>query len=119
MEFNSVITTQINQNTPIIRIKDRPFDDQNISLYIKREDLNHPYISGNKWHKLKYNIQEAKKLDKDTLLTRQLAHGFTREDLKVIFQLYRVFPWWETRLICTIHYHMIEKSLMSWPGSFH
>ena len=69
MEFNSVITTQINQNTPIIRIKDRLFDDQNISFYIKREDLNHPYISGNKWHKLKYNIQEAKKLGKDTLLT--------------------------------------------------
>ena len=31
----------------------------NIELYIKREDLLHPYISGNKFRKLKYNIQKA------------------------------------------------------------
>ena len=30
-----------------------------IELYIKREDLLHPYISGNKFRKLKYNIQKA------------------------------------------------------------
>jgi 1-aminocyclopropane-1-carboxylate deaminase len=40
-----------------------------ISLYIKREDLLHPYISGNKFRKLKYNLAEAKNLKKDTLLT--------------------------------------------------
>ncbi len=28
-------------------------------MYIKRDDLLHPYISGNKFRKLKYNIQEA------------------------------------------------------------
>ena len=32
----------------------------NIELFIKREDLLHPIISGNKFRKLKYNIQEAK-----------------------------------------------------------
>jgi 1-aminocyclopropane-1-carboxylate deaminase len=32
-----------------------------ISLYIKREDLLHPFISGNKLRKLKYNIAEVKK----------------------------------------------------------
>ncbi len=36
---------------------------------IKREDLNHPVISGNKWRKLKYNLQEAKKLGHRKLLT--------------------------------------------------
>ena len=36
---------------------------------IKREDLLHPYISGNKFRKLKYNLQEAKALGYDTLLT--------------------------------------------------
>ena len=41
----------------------------NISVEIKREDLLHPFISGNKFRKLKYNILEAQKLEKKTLLT--------------------------------------------------
>ena len=41
----------------------------NIKLFIKREDLLHPIISGNKFRKLKYNIQEAKRLGHATLLT--------------------------------------------------
>lgn len=36
---------------------------------VKREDLNHPVISGNKWRKLKYNLQEAKKLGHTQILT--------------------------------------------------
>ena len=40
-----------------------------IELYIKREDLLHPIISGNKFRKLKYNIQEAKRLGHTILLT--------------------------------------------------
>lgn len=44
-------------------------NEQNIRLFIKREDLIHPFISGNKYRKLKYNIIEAKRLGKDTLLT--------------------------------------------------
>lgn len=39
------------------------------SLAIKREDLLHPYISGNKYRKLKYNILEAQELKFKTLLT--------------------------------------------------
>lgn len=41
----------------------------NISLYIKREDLLHPLISGNKYRKLKYNLAQAKEEKKETLLT--------------------------------------------------
>ena len=40
-----------------------------IELYIKREDLLHPYISGNKFRKLKYNVLEALRLEKEQLLT--------------------------------------------------
>lgn len=40
-----------------------------VSLYLKREDLLHPHISGNKWRKLKYNLLEAQNLQKTTLLT--------------------------------------------------
>ena len=40
-----------------------------IELFIKREDKLHPIISGNKFRKLKYNLQEAKMLGHTTLLT--------------------------------------------------
>lgn len=47
-----------------------PFSFQNnISLHVKREDLLHPQISGNKFRKLKYNIAEASRLGYHTLLT--------------------------------------------------
>ncbi|HLU50973.1 MAG TPA: pyridoxal-phosphate dependent enzyme [Flavobacteriaceae bacterium] len=42
---------------------------ENIEVFIKREDLIHPNISGNKYRKLKYNLLEAQKLQKQTLLT--------------------------------------------------
>ncbi len=41
----------------------------NIRLTIKREDLLHPHISGNKFRKLKYNILQAKAEGKKALLT--------------------------------------------------
>ncbi|MEN8887167.1 MAG: pyridoxal-phosphate dependent enzyme, partial [Winogradskyella sp.] len=41
----------------------------NIELFIKREDLIHPFISGNKFRKLKYNIIEAKCANQKTILT--------------------------------------------------
>ena len=40
-----------------------------ISLFVKREDLIHPLISGNKYRKLKYNLIRAKADGFDTLLT--------------------------------------------------
>jgi len=40
-----------------------------INLVVKREDLIHPFISGNKYRKLKYNLIEARNLGFDTLLT--------------------------------------------------
>jgi 1-aminocyclopropane-1-carboxylate deaminase len=40
-----------------------------ISLTIKREDLIHPFVSGNKFRKLKYNLFQAKAENKTTLLT--------------------------------------------------
>ena len=40
-----------------------------ISLFIKREDLIHPFVSGNKFRKLKYNILQAKAENQSVLLT--------------------------------------------------
>ncbi len=45
-------------NIPIQEIKSELFTKNKIQLFIKREDLIHPEISGNKWRKLKYNINE-------------------------------------------------------------
>ncbi|MHC5308967.1 1-aminocyclopropane-1-carboxylate deaminase/D-cysteine desulfhydrase [Myroides sp. LJL116] len=40
-----------------------------IELYIKREDLLHKEVSGNKFRKLKYNLLKARELGIDTVLT--------------------------------------------------
>ena len=40
-----------------------------ITLEIKREDLLHPFVSGNKFRKLKYNILQAKAENQSVLLT--------------------------------------------------
>ncbi|WP_152556940.1 1-aminocyclopropane-1-carboxylate deaminase/D-cysteine desulfhydrase [Flavobacterium sp. 83] len=40
-----------------------------ISVHIKREDLIHPFISGNKFRKLKYNLLQAKEENQETVLT--------------------------------------------------
>ena len=45
------------------------FEKKAVSVFIKREDLLHKHISGNKFRKLKYNLFEVKKQDKTTLLT--------------------------------------------------
>lgn len=43
--------------------------DNRVSLYIKREDLIHPYVSGNKYRKLKYNLAAIKNSTFDSLVT--------------------------------------------------
>ena len=55
--------------TPIQEIQSEKIAHAGVRLFIKREDLNHPFVSGNKWWKLKYNLSEALRLKKDTLLT--------------------------------------------------
>ncbi len=45
------------------------YTKKGVSVYLKREDLLHPHISGNKFRKLKYNILEAQKKEHQTLLT--------------------------------------------------
>ncbi|MBO9698790.1 MAG: 1-aminocyclopropane-1-carboxylate deaminase/D-cysteine desulfhydrase [Sporocytophaga sp.] len=49
--------------------------EKNVRFFIWREDLNHPFISGNKFWKLKYNLERAKELGKSCLLTFGGAHS--------------------------------------------
>ena len=57
------------QETPIQEIHDMELEKAGLRLLIKREDLNHPLVSGNKWWKLKYNLMEAAQKNFKTLLT--------------------------------------------------
>jgi len=60
----------INENNiPLVKIEEKLFQEKGVKLYVLREDLTHPEISGNKWRKLKYNLFEAKKLGQSTILT--------------------------------------------------
>ena len=45
------------------------FVEKQVTLAIKREDLLHPFISGNKYRKLKYNLLEANIMGCHTILT--------------------------------------------------
>lgn len=55
--------------TPVEEIHDAITEAAGVRVLIKREYLNHPHVSGNKWWKLKYNVEEAIRQGKHTLLT--------------------------------------------------
>jgi 1-aminocyclopropane-1-carboxylate deaminase/D-cysteine desulfhydrase-like pyridoxal-dependent ACC family enzyme len=55
--------------SPIQAVRNDFLRSQGIQLYIKRDDLLHPEISGNKIRKLKYNLIRARKEGYKTLLT--------------------------------------------------
>ncbi len=59
----------LNENPPLQQIQDSLFKEKGLELWIKRDDLIHSEVSGNKWRKLKYNLQEARSKKQDTLLT--------------------------------------------------
>ncbi|WP_114782200.1 1-aminocyclopropane-1-carboxylate deaminase/D-cysteine desulfhydrase [Botryobacter ruber] len=54
---------------PLQQLHSPLLDQHQVQVWVKREDLLHPAISGNKWRKLKYNLLEAKRQQKETLLT--------------------------------------------------
>lgn len=63
MNFNFQIQVK-NQQIDLPELK-----ENNDQLFIKREDQIHPLVSGNKYRKLKYNLQDAKRQQKKTILT--------------------------------------------------
>lgn len=56
-------------HAPVQEFQLPAFDQADVSVWIKREDLIHPFVSGNKWRKLKYNLMEAETQEKRSLLT--------------------------------------------------
>lgn len=55
--------------SPVDQIQDKLFDRKGLKFFIKRDDLIHPTISGNKWRKLKYLLKQALAENKTHLVT--------------------------------------------------
>ena len=58
------------QPVPIQSISHILLEEKKVMLAVLRLDLVHPEVSGNKFFKLKYNMEEAKKQDKKSPLKR-------------------------------------------------
>ena len=56
-------------HSPVEEIFDPLFDEKQVRLFVKRDDMIHPFISGNKWRKLKYALQAARNENKSRLIT--------------------------------------------------
>jgi 1-aminocyclopropane-1-carboxylate deaminase len=50
-------------------VTDPLLNEKEVKLFVKRDDLIHPYVSGNKWRKLKYNIEAFLQSGKEYILT--------------------------------------------------
>jgi 1-aminocyclopropane-1-carboxylate deaminase/D-cysteine desulfhydrase-like pyridoxal-dependent ACC family enzyme len=61
--------------SPLTKVPFAPLNDHGITLLVKRDDLIHPDVSGNKWRKLRLNIEQATSRGNDTLLTFGGAHS--------------------------------------------
>ena len=55
--------------TPLQQLHHALLKEKGITIHVKRDDLTHPEVMGNKWRKLKYNLQEALHQDRKTLIT--------------------------------------------------
>jgi 1-aminocyclopropane-1-carboxylate deaminase len=55
--------------SPIQEVYFTLLKNKNIRLWIKRDDLIHPWLSGNKYRKLKYNLKSAIENNRKTIVT--------------------------------------------------
>ncbi|MFI7536168.1 1-aminocyclopropane-1-carboxylate deaminase/D-cysteine desulfhydrase [Streptosporangium sp. NPDC049376] len=55
--------------SPLTELCDPRLAGAGVRLLLKRDDLIHPDLPGNKWRKLRYNLTRAAELGHDTLLT--------------------------------------------------
>jgi 1-aminocyclopropane-1-carboxylate deaminase len=55
--------------SPLEELHDDRLVTASVRLFLKRDDLINPYIPGNKWRKLKYNIEAARAQGHDLIVT--------------------------------------------------
>lgn len=61
--------------SPLTKITHPLLEQQQIELWLKRDDLLHPIVSGNKWRKLKYVLDHALSIGADTLVSMGGAYS--------------------------------------------
>ena len=59
----------ITSNSILQQIHHALLDEHGVELFIKRDDLIHTEVSGNKWRKLKYNFEQFRRSKKEYILT--------------------------------------------------
>lgn len=70
MSVNKVITQPVDITKAVVQpVSDDTLHRKNVAMDVLRLDLIHPVISGNKWFKLKYHLQEAVQQNKEGILT--------------------------------------------------
>lgn len=69
MRPHSLSSAWTKVTTPLQPLHHPLFAEYGIAVWIKRDDLNHPSVQGNKWHKLKHNLQAASAAGHTALLT--------------------------------------------------
>jgi len=55
--------------SPLEKVEYSVLKNRGIELYVKRDDLIHPEVSGNKWRKLRYNFEKAIQRGNRTVVT--------------------------------------------------
>lgn len=60
---------QLRLPSPLEELHDERLSRRGVRVLLKRDDLIHPDIPGNKWRKLKYNLRDAAESGQHTLLT--------------------------------------------------
>lgn len=59
----------------LTKVDDAALEEYEIELWIKRDDLLHPVISGNKWRKLKYILDNALSSGSDSIISMGGAYS--------------------------------------------
>ena len=68
-QLPSIDFTDLKLPSPVTQLHTSLLDEKKVQLFIKRDELIHPVLQGNKWRKLKYNLLEANIKKHTTLLS--------------------------------------------------
>ncbi|HAP58944.1 MAG TPA: 1-aminocyclopropane-1-carboxylate deaminase [Cytophagales bacterium] len=68
-------TTFLPNEVPLQRLQDVEYEKRGVEVWVKRDDLIHPQVSGNKWRKLKYVVADALEKSATKLITFGGAHS--------------------------------------------
>ena len=67
--FSERINQVLSLPSPLQKLEDTLFTANGLKVFVKRDDLIHPEISGNKWRKLKYNLNAAQNQGAKQIIT--------------------------------------------------